>query len=156
MKTCIRCNQEKNEIEFFKNHGKCKLCYNAHRKERAALRRAKREEKPNPEWIVCSQCNIEKPKEAFPQKRKQCRSCIAQKAREYTEKNKDKLLEYQRERHRSPEIKAKHAETMRKYFEKKREKAAEQEAKLHELQEQLRQLQKPSLIDKIKGLFKSC
>ena len=45
MKTCWQCKKEKDEGEFDKRRGQCKVCYNAHRRKYYKLNREKIREK---------------------------------------------------------------------------------------------------------------
>lgn len=105
MKKCIRCNEEKDEKNFYRNHDDCKPCWNTYCSER---RRLKKEKDPN-----------------FLEKRRlylqEWRAKNQDREKEYTkrslEKNKDKIAQ----RRRTPEARIKMNILVKSWREKNKE-----------------------------------
>jgi hypothetical protein len=77
MKKCKKCEKEKDILDFFKNRGICKICFNEHMKERRPSKKIKCKENHK----LCKSCGEEKHNMFFSDKNSYCKSCKAYKKR---------------------------------------------------------------------------
>lgn len=95
MKQCKECNEIKNESDFYKGHGKCKICRIKYQK--SILDPIKRSEYVKQYYAKNKEEQIDKSKEYY----KNNSELIKEKRRIYYSKNRDKKLTYQNEYQRN-------------------------------------------------------
>lgn len=169
MKTCIECLQEKEDTDFSKGRNQCKKCRSEIvRGIRPSSGRRVAEVKSELGARVCSVCGELKEEyrngntcidcnrtwhREYKRKKRQdpaYRQQYNETERKYYEAHREELNRKARERAAKAEVKAR----VRELKQQKKQELEQMKAKLRELELIVEQTKKPSLIDKIKSLFK--